>query len=422
MVVALILTFGLSFGWSSARIGAQEKNTYMLAVIAADGNVVVYDADGKNPQSLTTDAVANVRLYQWPTWSTDGRLAFFGASVDPRDPYSLAMFVARDPSQALTYKRAYFSLDEAYTYSYWSTGDCGSGDCRDLALLYTPSGVSGLAVRMIRDDAGDFSHNYVDRAAPFYYSFSPDGRQMIWHRFNSRVELYDVEQNTVISALPDAPGQFASPMWSPVDDRLLFATQSDDPSLTNLVIAQGTERTVIATGLSGVVYFAWSPDSSKVVYMAGTGKLAVIDAQTGAEITKAPHGNIIAQFWSPQGDKVAYLRLNRDLPGLQTHYRPNGHTAGISLQQPTITWFVLDVATGQATSVADFFPSQDMIYYLNFFDQFSRSHRLWSPDGCYLVYATADSDGKNRVMLAEVANPGNATMVAEGSLGIWSWQ
>ena len=29
---------------------------------------------------------------------------------------------------------------------------------------------------------------------------------------------------------------------------------------------------------------SWSPDSSKVVYMAGTGKLTVIDAQTGAEL------------------------------------------------------------------------------------------------------------------------------------------
>lgn len=420
--LALILSFGLSFGGSVSRVGAQEPRSSMLAIVAADGNVVLYDADGKNPQSITTDAAGNVRLYQWPTWATDGRLAFFGASVDPKDPFSLAMFVVRDPTQVLTYKRAYFSLDETFTYSYWSTGDCGSSDCRDLALLYTPGGVSGLAVRMIRDNAGAFSHEFVDRAAPFYYSFSPDGKQMIWHRFNSKIELYDVEHNKVTSTLPDATGQFASPMWSPVDDRLLFAIQNDDPMLTDLVVAQGTDRHVIATALSGVVYFAWSPDASKVVYMSGTGKLSVIDSTTGAEIAKAPHGNIIAQFWSPQGDKVAYLRLNRDLPGLQTRYRPNGHTAGISIQQPTITWFVLDVATGQATSVADFFPSQDMIYYLNFFDQFSRSHRLWSPDGRYLVYASADADGKNRVMLADVNNPGTAITVAEGTLGIWSWQ
>ena len=422
VALALLLSFGLSFGWMFSQVGAQETNTSMLAIIDADGNVALYDANGKNPQKVTTDAAANRRLYQWPTWSTDGRLAFFGASVEPKDPYSLAMYVVRDPKQELTYKRAYFSLDETYTYSYWSTGDCGSGDCRTLALLYTPGGVSGLAVLMIRDEAGAFSHDYVDRAAPFYYSFSPDGSRMVWHRFNGSVELYDVASNSVTSTLPDASGQFASPMWSPVDDRLLFAVQSADPTLSDVVVADGEERIVIAKGLTGVVYFAWSPDASKIVYMAGTGKIKVVDAKTGAEIAAAPHGNIIAQFWSPQGDKVAYLRLNRDLPGLQTRYRPNGHTAGISIQQPTITWFVLDVATGQANAVADFFPSQDMIYYLNFFDQFSRSHSLWSPDGRYLAYATADSDGRNRVMLADISNPNAPITVSEGTIGIWSWQ
>jgi hypothetical protein len=62
-----------------------------------------------------------------------------------------------------------------------------------------------------------------------------------------------------------------------------------------------------------------------------------------------------------------------------------------------------------------------MIYYLNFFDQFSRSHSLWSPDGRFVVYAALTDDGKPEVRLAEVGNPGVARTVGAGTIGVWSW-
>src|SRR5262249_55915416 len=140
---------------------AREASKAMLAVIGADGNLSVYDANGKNPFSVTKDATPGTKLYQWPTWSTDGRLAFFGASGDKSDPYSLRVFVQDQVTAGGTYQAVYSSPDEIFTYAYWSPGDCLKGKCRDLALLFTPASGDGLALRMIRDENGKFSNKEV---------------------------------------------------------------------------------------------------------------------------------------------------------------------------------------------------------------------------------------------------------------------
>jgi Tol biopolymer transport system component len=421
IVLALMLGFGLSFGAATQPITAQESGAAMLAVIGDDGNLSIYDAAGQNPRAITTDATPGLKLYQWPTWSTDGRLAFFGASGAISNPYRLGVFVVRDPATSLAYETAWQATDEVFTYAYWSTGDCGAGNCRDLALLFTTDGLPDLAVRMIRDDGKQFTDRIAGRAAPFYYSFSPDGKRMIWHRFGTQIELYDADTNKVTTTLADAPGSFASPMWSPVDERLLFGVQGERET-TDLVVATGDERQTLVSGIENNVSFAWSADATKISYLPSGGKLTVIDAQTGAEVAQATQSNVFAHFWSPQGDRIAYLRLNRGTPGLDAQYRPNGHTASVSQQSLTLTWFVLDVATGQTTSLVDFYPTQAMIYYLNFFDQFSRSHRLWSPDGQFVVYGDSDPANNDRVMLIDTRVPGQPLVVAPGSLGVWSWR
>ena len=82
---------------------------------------------------------------------------------------------------------------------------------------------------------------------------------------------------------------------------------------------------------------------------------------------------------------------------------------------------MLDVKTGKSTALSIFFPSRDMIYYLNFFDQFARSHSLWSPDGHYLAFAGVDTLGKQSVMILDTRTPSDPIRVGSGSIGIWSW-
>jgi TolB protein len=63
-----------------------------------------------------------------------------------------------------------------------------------------------------------------------------------------------------------------------------------------------------------------------------------------------------------------------------------------------------------------------MIYYLSFYDQFARSHRLWSPDSLSLVYGEMLDDGSSVVSLLDTTRPGSAPQhIARGSLGIFNW-
>lgn len=427
-LLALLIVILGPFTWARAT-RAQEEKQPMLAVIDLSGNVVLYDADGQNPVAITTDADRRTRIYQWPTWSTDGRLAFFGVSADPADPFSLRAYVLETPNDVP--QMAWTRREDVFTYAYWSPGDCsgGGGNCRDLAVLYTAGDGSGLAVQMIRAKGGEYTNQLVERGAPFYYSFSPDGKKMLWHRFNGQLELYDVAENAVERTLPDAPGLFQSPMWSPVDNRLLFAVPGRVDGSVDVVIADEETRSVLLNDVSGPVYFAWSPDASKVASLNGLGVLVVTDVRYGTELARAPQGQVVAFFWSPNGDRVAFLSLTPAAPRrseVET-FSTNGHTEQATYPPeqangPALTWYVLEVASGTVTALTAFNPTRDMVYYLNFFDQFSRSHALWSPDGRYLVYGATAADGSPEVLLADTRTPGQTVRVGDGSIGIWSWR
>ncbi|MHB8626010.1 MAG: TolB family protein [Aggregatilineales bacterium] len=428
MWIVFLGILALTVQWTGPAAASAPRRLYegtqaMLAVIGTDGNVLVYDATGHNPVRVTTDAVPGQKVYQWPTWATDGRLAFFGASSDPGDSYSLRVFVAESVTAQPKVKTAYTSPDDVFTYAYWSPGNCpdNGGNCRDLALLYTPSDQSGLALRLIRDITGAFTDKVIGQSAPFYYSFAPDGQHMLWYQSGTDLSLYDVEAGRA-QRLSDTPGQFQSPMWSPVDDRLLYGVQNEaNPNLTDLVVARGAERNVVAHGLDGPLSFAWSPDGTRIAYVAGFDKVTVLNAQSGQSITAGTMPNTVAYYWSPQGDRIAYMVVNRDTPGVQARLRSNGHTP-VEQAIGGLSWRILDVQTGIDRGWASFTPSRDMVYMLNFFDQFSRSHRVWSPDGHYLAYSSMDVLGKTTVMLIDTQQSGATPIkVGPGTLGIWSF-
>lgn len=431
MLALLMMTMcGVLWAGAPSPVRAQQERAGMLAVVGADGNLSVYDFDagGQTTIRLTTDGDRARRIYTWPTWATDGRLAFFGASVDPSDRYSLRVFVQRVVTDE-TPRIAYSSRAEVFTYAYWAPGDCGRGDCRDLALLFTPPVGNQLGVRLIRDDEGAFTDRVIGAGAPFYYSFSPDGQRMLWHRAVGQfevLEIYDVEadQSTV---LPDRAGRFAAPMWSPIDGRLLFATAAGTDGRADLVIADGEQRQVLLPAVETPISFAWSPDATRVASVARAGRLVVTDAASGDLLMTTQNDHVLAYFWSPEGDRIAFAGVARDVersarPGAKT--RSTGDNEGDALAQNRIriAWRILDVATGEVTPVESGLPTDDMIYYLRFFDQFSRSHNLWSPDGRYLAYGVLEADGQPAVRLADTRAPGSLSTIPGSTIGIWSWR
>jgi TolB protein len=426
---SLFLAFLVLFAVN--RVHAQPRqqetpimpSTPILAVIEADGNLAIYDSKGKNPFRLTTDARPGQRIYQWPTWSTDGRLAFFGANADPADPYTLRAFVAEKVHPNAPIQIAYSSKNEVFTYPYWSTGDdCGAG-CRTLALLFTPVQHQGLGLRLIQDRAGVFTNQVVGYAAPYYYSFSADGKQMIWVRYTQQIDLYNVASNQT-TALPDEPGHFNSPMWSPLpnDNRILFGVPSkNNPELTDVVIADGASRRVILPNQQSPVSFAWSPDARYIASVQNFDRIIITEVATGKQVAQGLPINVAAYFWSPTSDKVAYVVVNRSDAPPAARIHVNGKTAA---EQATggLTLAVIDVQTGNSESLATFSPTRDYVYMLNFFDQFAHSHRFWSPDGTQITYAALDSKDQPTIYLVDITGKDAPVKVTNGTISVWSWK
>ena len=395
---------------------AATSSAGQIAIAGYDGNIHLYDMAAATSTALTDDAVIGSKQYSWPTWANDGQLAYFGISLIDDPPYRFGIFVQPLTGDPVT---VYTSPDEVFTYAYWSPGECPAGSCRDLAVLYT-SVSGGLAVRRVRslDSGAEFTVEELAEGAPFYWDWSPDGQSMFWARFSDQLEIYDVASNTVAQTFAEQPGLQRAVDWSPVDNRLLAAVQTDGTS--DLMVFDGDTRQVLAGKIAGIVSFEWSPDGSQVAYTDNdAGNLNIVDAQTGESVAFVSD-DVVGFFWSPDGARIAYITLRYEKNDV--NLKPAARPAAQDDEIPVIRWHVYEVASGVNTPLAAFIPTRDMLYYLQFYDQFSRSHRLWSPDSRYIVYSEMTKDGKQWVSLLDTLTPGDPPQpIMEGSFGVFSW-
>lgn len=422
LVLVLVLAFALP-------INAQDTDngfTGRIAFTGTDGNIYTLEDFAAEPVALTTDAQRGERRYTWPTWATDGRLAFFAEEltfVEEQLTPVLKVFIT--PPNETASAQAYESATESFTYAYWAPANCpDSGtNCRDLAVL--TSSATGLSVLRIRDEAPTFSAKTIGTGGPFYYSYSPDASRMLWQRFSQQLDIYDTTGDEVLARLPDTAGFFQAPMWSPVDNRLLFSVLNTAGN-HDLVIAEGEERLPIATDQEDVLWFTWSPDGSNVAYKLAMGPITVVNAATGTPVARSSQSDVLAFFWSPDGQKIAYLTPGRADDAQQAALMPISKQAAPAQQAdlPRFSWHVLDIATNQDwMHFSAFIPTRTMLYLVSYFDQFAQSHRLWSPDSRYLVYAGLTPEGGPQLHTLDTANPAAPVRtLARATMGIWSYE
>ncbi len=191
---------------------AQTDNSGDLAIVGNDGNIYLYDTTTQNLSMVTSDARPITSGYHWPTWSTDGQLAFFGYNLRQGNSRELSMYVQVAGG---TPQEVFSQTDEAFTYAYWSPADCAgattSNPCRDLALLYTASD-GNLALRNIRVGSSvDVTELSV--GGPHYWDWSPDGSTMFWGRFGTNLELFDVESGDIEGPFPNRMGHQQAVDW-----------------------------------------------------------------------------------------------------------------------------------------------------------------------------------------------------------------
>lgn len=394
-----------------------------IAYIGSDYNVYTFNGSDRSRTPLTEDAGASAETllaYEWPTWSTDGRLAYFGLSVDWENQQpSTTVFVSEDGLSSG--EQVYDGEAQVYNYAYWAPQNCPSSDsCRDLAVLLSDPTADGLLVERVRV-GGEASSTTLGEGAPFYFSWSPDGTRMLWQRNNQRLDVYDVAAEEVVTTLEQRPGLIAAPAWSPIDDRLLVGVRGADVNRTDLTILGSANPQTLAEGLAGPVSFNWSPDGNRVAYTADRGPLTVLDAVTGETLARSPVGGVYAFFWAPNGHRLVYVTLAVQ-PG-SFNAGTGAHMAMLAQQDPALAWSVLDVETSANWRLASFLPTQDELYLLSFFDQFAQSHRIWSPDSRHIVYGELTSERQPVITVLNVENQDTVPLtIAEGHIGVWSFE
>ncbi len=399
----------------SVTVYAQDGNPFIpgkIAYIGTDFNV--YTLSGETRTTLTDDAGLDgdrVRYYQFPTWATDGRLAYFEGELTAQRQITTEIFVSVDGLVAG--ESVYEGADESFTYAYWSPRSCGA-DCFDLAVLLSSAQQNGFLVNVIRDSASEPNVTQVGTGSPFYYSWSPDGQRMVWQRNNRQIDIFDVNANEISRTLGEVPGGFFAPAWSPVDDRVLFGVANG--SLTNLAVEANGSVEVLVEALPSPVRFAWSPDGNQIAYKDSENALVVIDAITGEVIAESDTTDVYAFFWSPNSQAIAYVSPPDETGSF------NAKPSAQSNQLPELSWTILDVGSGGVRRYGAFTPTSDELYILSFYDQFGQSHRIWSPDSRHLVYSELDSDGVPQIMLLDTQSNFVPLSVAQGLVAVWSFE
>src|SRR5688572_1564199 len=335
----------------SPLLSTLERKSGLISYIGVDGNMYVSDQGGGNLKQLTEDAVIPenqgepVLYYQYPTWSRDGsKLAFMGISADSEQAKSKLMVANMDDDSV---NEVYTSESEHPIYLNWSP------DNANLSFISTTVSGQNMILQRVPSTGGD--RTILDTGSPYYWSWAPDGKVIVVHAGGAAASSpehlaflnVDSEGTAVTEyGLDSTPASFQAPAWSPDGSRIAMARLADDKNEIIVTDAAGENPQTIGT-FTEKTAFAWSRDGTRFAYIdgeqaldAGTiGPLHIVDMETSEEIVE--EGNIVAFFWSPSGEEIAYFVL------LQA--QAEGSSSGDSAQataQYVLNLQVLDVTSG----------------------------------------------------------------------------
>lgn len=393
-----------------------EKKSGLIAFIGNDGNLYITDQSGNSPKPITEDINeenSSRVLYQLPTWSQDGsQLAFVRLEQTDASALTSQLLVANVDDDSV--KSVYASESEHPFYLNWSP------DNQNIGALTTTAIPQMLALQNIPADGE--GRKILDTGSPFYWSWAPDGGSMIVHKNGPAIErasqlaFLKLDSEVIEYVLDEEPASFQAPAWAPDGSFILLTTLTEDGS-QQLVLTDaqgGVQKTITDFDIN--VAFAWAADSEQYAYIAGTrelqngviGPLHVSDIHGREEIVVDE--SVIAFFWSPDGQEIAYL-----LPVVVTSEDSTEEVFYLELH-------ILDVASGESRLIASFQPTEEFFSLVPYMDQYHQSVTLWSPDSNNIVLAFLTADGVPAIAIVPSSGVTQPRVLAEGVFATWSWK
>jgi TolB protein len=438
MCVALVAIVWVANG-GSGRLSGQRavQSLDRIAFVGPDDSLYVTDRNGQDVELLV--AVEEGTSLGYPTWSPDGRRVAYLAQRQTGSGVESGLYAVSTQGDAPT--RLYTSANHPPFYLYWSP------DSQYISFLTQED--AGLALRLASAD-GSGDARVLERGAPFYWSWSPEGKELFMHIGGARhfsgdahMAILSSQPNASPAMLDDAPASFQAPAWSPDGERILYAGEDESGGQALYLRGRAGGAVEKLVDVSGSVGFNWSPDGRWIAYQqiapgnAPLGDVFLMPApgatlpggRTGSDESGADGGVQVRQvsrdltvafFWSPDSTRLALL-----VPSLEDSPATHGGSLSAPLpQEPQLVlhWWVAEVPDGELHPVAAFRPSSAFLQILPFFDQYAHSIRFWSPDSRYLVYGDQESPTQAGIWVADVLAQEPARRLADGSMPIWSWQ
>jgi TolB protein len=402
LILGLVVTIAAcrnNAGESTTTTGAAPDPGGLLVVGWEDTSIFTIKPDGSDRADLVEDTPGLAAIQ--PTWSPDGgRLVWTEVNNMSEVP---EVFIVTAGPRREGIERA--GVPVAPFYYYWSP----IGD-RVAFLAGGPGGSVELGIL-------DGEARFIGEAQPYYFAWAPDGKTLLTHTDQNAIAL--VATDGTATTLEQTAALFQAPQWAADGTRLVYATGTPPTSggvLAGAFQSNGQEIVLADTAgtilrgfgtFAGVATFELSPDGQQMAQSVTVdrktfnfGPLVVTDIETGNETTVSREP-VLAFQWSPAGNALLYL------------------AAGEGIDHPTFRWAVWDGAS--STEYAAVTPTPTFANaYLPFWDQYSRSHSLWAPDGSAFAYTGMNEGNDPIVWVQKVGGDTAAEEVASGDVVFWS--
>jgi TolB protein len=359
-----------------------------LVVIDDLGNLVTLAPDGSD-EILLDEAAPGQHAVQQPTWSPDGRrLAWVRVLAGEGGGSAALVTSAPDgtaPSEVATPVTPF--------YLSW--------DPTSTRIAYLgPVAPDDIQLGVVEVSEGEVTP--LDAGRPLYLSWDPTGRRLLVHVGTERLDRLDLD-GTLATVHP-RPGSFNVPVWTRDGRSYVYAL--GDGERQQLVIHDVERRRGRAlVRFGGSIQFVVSPDGHRVAFQVthdgrSVGPLSVVDRDTGETETIAD-GVAPAFFWSPDGTRLLHLGID------------------VAPERVWFRWHVWD--GGSSFTTPRFAPAQPFGRdFLQFFEQYSQSTRLWSPDGSAFTYAGLLETGEQGVWVQQAMPDTAPIRVSDGVFSAWS--